>query len=59
MVLSRFWLVIFISSIIFVVVSLFTANYSIDYVLNGQGRSILVSENILNEIPVLSKTASS
>jgi spore maturation protein SpmA/spore maturation protein SpmB len=57
MVLSRFWLVIFISSIIFVVVSLFTANtYSIDYVLNGQKDDpILVSEKYLNEIPVFVK----
>ena len=37
MVLSRFWLTIFISSIIFVIFSLFTANsYTIDNVLNGK-----------------------
>ena len=37
MVLSRFWLIIFISSIVFVVASLFTSNnYSIDYMLNGK-----------------------
>ncbi len=34
MVLSRFWLAIFISSIAFIVISLFTGNtYTIDYVL--------------------------
>ena len=37
MVLSRFWLAIFISSILFVVFSLFVGNsYTIDYVLNGK-----------------------
>lgn len=54
MVLSRFWLIIFISSILFVVVSLFTSNnYSIDYMLNGKKDDpILVGEKYLNQLPV-------
>lgn len=54
MVLSRFWLVIFISSIVFIVVSLFTANtYTIDYILNGQkDEPILISEKYLDQIPL-------
>lgn len=54
MVLSRFWLIIFISSIVFVVASLFTSNnYSIDYMLNGKKDDpILVSEKYLNQLPV-------
>ncbi|WPR72162.1 nucleoside recognition domain-containing protein [Flavobacterium sp. NG2] len=54
MVLSRFWLAIFISSIVFVVFALFTGNnYTIDFVLNGQkGDPILVSEKYLDQIPV-------
>ena len=54
MVLSRFWLAIFISSILFVVVSLFSGKtYTIDFLLNGkQGEPVLVSEKFLNEIPV-------
>ncbi|MCW2118261.1 nucleoside recognition domain-containing protein [Flavobacterium sp. 7A] len=57
MVLSRFWLVIFISSIIFIVVSLFTANtYTIDFVLNGvKGDKVLVSEKYLEQLPVYLK----
>lgn len=53
MVLSRFWLVIFISSILFIVVSLFTGgNYAIDYVLNGKkDDKILVSEKYLEHVP--------
>ena len=53
MVLSRFWLVIFISSIFFIVVSLFTGNnYSTDFILNGKKDDpILVSEKHLNELP--------
>ncbi len=57
MVLSRFWLVIFISSIIFVVTSLFIGNsYSIDYVLNGKKDDpILISEKYLEQLPVFVK----
>lgn len=53
MVLSRFWLVIFISSILFVVISLFSGtNYTIDYVLNGEkGDPILISEQYIDEVP--------
>ena len=53
MVLSRFWLVIFISSIFFLVVSLFSSNqYSIDYVLNGEKDApILVSEKFIHQLP--------
>ncbi|MBD3724518.1 MAG: spore maturation protein, partial [Flavobacteriaceae bacterium] len=53
MVLSRFWLVIFVCSITFVIAGLFTNQYySIDYVLNGkQGEPLLISEKYLNEVP--------
>lgn len=53
MVLSRFWLTIFICSIAFVLFSLFSGNsYTIDNVLNGKkDDSILISEKYLNEIP--------
>lgn len=53
MVLSRFWLVIFVASIAFVIFSLFSGDsYSIDYVLNGKKDDpILISEKYLNEIP--------
>ncbi|WP_298395643.1 nucleoside recognition domain-containing protein [Flavobacterium sp.] len=57
MVLSRFWLVIFISSIIFVVFSLFSGNnYTIDFVLNGKKDDpILVSEKYLQDLPAFIK----
>lgn len=57
MVLSRFWLVIFISSIAFIVIGLFTGNsYSIDYVLNGKkDEPILISEKYLKEVPAFIK----
>jgi len=57
MVLSRFWLVIFISSIAFIVISLFSGNsYSIDYVLNGKkDEPILISEKYLNQVPTFIK----
>ena len=57
MVLSRFWLVIFISSIIFVVFSLFSGNsYTIDFVLNGKKDDrILISEKYLNQLPAFIK----
>ena len=53
MVLSRFWLAIFISSIVFVVISLFSGTtYTIDYVLNGErGNPILISEKYIDEVP--------
>ncbi|WP_460574342.1 nucleoside recognition domain-containing protein [Flavobacterium koreense] len=57
MVLSRFWLVIFISSIIFVIFSLFSgSNYTIDFVLNGKKDDpILVSEKYLQDLPAFIK----
>ncbi|MEL1255622.1 nucleoside recognition domain-containing protein [Flavobacterium sp. DGU38] len=57
MVLSRFWLTIFISSIVFIVVSLFTANtYTIDSVLNGKKDDpILVSEKYVEQLPAYIK----
>ncbi len=53
MVLSRFWLVIFIASITFVIFSLFSGNsYTIDHILNGKKDDpVLISERYLNEIP--------
>jgi len=53
MVLSRFWLAIFISSIVFVVFSLFSGNsYTIDFILNGQkGDRVLVSEQYIEQVP--------
>ena len=57
MVLSRFWLAIFISSIAFVIFSLCVGNsYTIDYVLNGKkDEPILISEKYLNQVPVFIK----
>ena len=57
MVLSRFWLAIFISSIAFVVISLFSGNsYTLDYIINGKkGDPILMSEKYLNQVPVFIK----
>ena len=53
MVLSRFWLAIFVSSIVYVVVSLCMANtYTIDFVLNGKKDDpVLISEKYLNQVP--------
>ena len=53
MVLSRFWLAIFVSSIAFVVVSLIIGNsYSIDNVLNGKKDDpVLISEKYLEQVP--------
>jgi spore maturation protein SpmA/spore maturation protein SpmB len=53
MVLSRFWLVIFISSIVFVMVGLFSGNnYTIDFMLNGKKDDLmLVSEKYLDQLP--------
>ena len=57
MVLSRFWLVIFISSILFVIFSLFTAkSYTIDYILNGQKEDpILIGEKYFDQLPAFVK----
>lgn len=57
MVLSRFWLAIFISSIVFVVISLFTGNsYTIDFVLNGKKDDpILISEKYIQDLPAFIK----
>jgi len=57
MVLSRFWLVIFISAIVFVVFSLFSGDsYTIDHVLNGKKDDpILVSEKFVEELPAFIK----
>jgi spore maturation protein SpmA/spore maturation protein SpmB len=57
MVLSRFWLTIFICSIIFVIISLFSGNsYTIDYVLNGKKDDpVLISEKYIHELPVFIK----
>jgi spore maturation protein SpmA/spore maturation protein SpmB len=57
MVLSRFWLVIFISSIVFVIFSLFSGNsYTIDNVLNGKKDDpVLISEKYMDQIPAFIK----
>ncbi len=57
MVLSRFWLAIFISSIVFVVFSLFSGNsYTIDFVLNGKKDDpILISEKYVQDLPAFIK----
>ena len=53
MVLSRFWLAIFVSSIAFVIFSLCVGNsYTIDNVLNGKKDDpILISEKYLEQVP--------
>jgi spore maturation protein SpmA/spore maturation protein SpmB len=53
MVLSRFWLVIFISSILFICVSLITGgSYSLDYILNGKkDEPLLIKELYLKQAP--------
>ena len=53
MALSRFWLIIFISSILFLVASLFTSgSYSVDYVINGKKDDpFLIGEKFLHQIP--------
>lgn len=57
MVLSRFWLAIFVSSIAFIVVSLFIGNsYTIDFVLNGKKDDpILISEKYKDQLPAFIK----
>lgn len=53
MVLSRFWLAIFISSIVFIVFSLFTGNsHSVDFVLNGKKDDpVMISEKYKEQLP--------
>lgn len=53
MVLSRFWLTIFIASIAFTVFALFSGEtYTIDSILNGKKDDpILISERYLNDTP--------
>ena len=53
MVLSRFWLAIFISSILFIVYSLIVSNtYTVDYVLNGKKDDpVLISEKYKEQLP--------
>ena len=53
MVLSRFWLAIFISSIVYIVISLISANiYSVDFVLNGKKDDpVLISEKFREQLP--------
>jgi spore maturation protein SpmA/spore maturation protein SpmB len=57
MVLSRFWLAIFISSIAFVLFSLLSgSSYTIDFVLNGKKDDpILISEKYLQNLPAFVK----
>lgn len=57
MVLSRFWLTIFISSIAFIVFGLFSGqNYTIDNILNGKKDDpILISEKYIDQLPVFIK----
>lgn len=53
MVLSRFWLSIFIGSIVFIGIALFTGNfYTVDFLINGKkDDKILIAEKFPNEIP--------
>lgn len=53
MVLSRFWLAIFVSSIAFIVFSLISGNsYTVDYVLNGKKDDpVLISEKYREQLP--------
>jgi len=57
MVLSRFWLAIFVSSILFVVISLILgSNYTIDNILNGKKDDpILISEKYIHQLPLFIK----
>ena len=57
MVLSRFWLAIFISSIVFVVFNLFFGNsYTVDFILNGKKDDpILITEKYINQVPFFIK----
>jgi spore maturation protein SpmA len=53
MVLSRFWLIIFISSILFIILNLFMGNiYSPDYILNGKkDEALLLKEYYMKDLP--------
>ncbi len=53
MVLSRFWLIIFISSLLFIVAGLFlNKHYNIDYILNGKKDDpVLISETYAYTLP--------
>ncbi len=53
MILSRFWLAIFISSLFFILVSLFTGSfYSLEYTLTGaRGDLKIISEKYLTQLP--------
>ena len=57
MVLSRFWLAIFISSIAFVLISLFSGNsYTLDFMINGKKDDpIIISEKYLDQVPIFIK----
>ena len=57
MVLSRFWLTIFISSIAFIVFGLFSGqNYTIDNILNGKKDDpVLISEKYIDQLPAFVK----
>jgi spore maturation protein SpmA/spore maturation protein SpmB len=57
MVLSRFWLTIFIASLAFIVFGLFSGqNYTIDNMLNGKKDDpILISEKYIDQLPILLK----
>ncbi len=53
MILSRFWLAIFISSLLFVLFSLFTGSfYSLEYILTGKKEDRkVISEKYLSQLP--------
>ena len=55
MVLSRFWLVIFISSLCFVLIGIFThQSYTIDHVLNGKKDDpFLIGESYVSSLSPL------
>lgn len=54
MILSRFWLAIFISSLLFILIALFTGSfYSLEYTLTGKKDDLkIISEKYLSELPV-------
>ncbi|RZJ28157.1 MAG: spore maturation protein, partial [Flavobacterium sp.] len=54
MVLSRFWLVIFVSSIVFIIAGVaLSHSYSIDFILNGKKDDpMLISEKYITQLPV-------